>query len=392
MKAYQIKNNIYWVGSKDWNLRNFHGYKTNRGSTYNAYLILDDKKVLIDSTKTELFDEMFFRISSLIDPASIDIIVSNHVEMDHSGNIPKILEYCPNAKVISSIKGVQGLGKHYDTSKWNLTSVKDGETLSIGKCTLSFHHTPMIHWPDNMLTYLKEEAILFSNDAFGQHLVDDEIFVSKTKKDIVFEETAKYYANIVLPYGVQVQKALNTLSSLKISIIAPSHGMIWDTNIPELMKKYHAWSKYENAGTALVVYDSMWGSTKKMADTIVYAFEKQGIPVVLKSLKENHISEIVANVLEAKYIALGSSTINNGILPTMASFISYVKGLAPKNKIAFIFGSYGWYNKGLQNIDEIVRALNWKQSAEPFLVNYRPSEADLHNLENRINNLIKEFL
>lgn len=391
MLAKKIKENIYWVGSIDWNLRNFHGYKTSCGSSYNAYLVIDEKITLIDTSKEPLFDQMLARISSIIDPSKIDIIVSNHVEMDHSGNIKNLIKYCPNALILASNKGVSGLNKHYDTKHWNLKAVGDGENIKLGKNTLTFYYTPMIHWPDNMVTYCNEQELLFSNDAFGQHIAFDEIFVSKQKKDIVFLEAQKYYANIVYPYSMQVKKTLETLSKIKISMIAPSHGVIWDTAINDILNKYKYWSENLNNNSGLIVYDSMWNSTKLLADAVAYGFEASNTPYQVASLKENHISDVVTLFLDAKYIAIGSSVLNNNILPTVASFLTYTKGLMPKNKVAFVFGSYGWYNKGLKDIEELSNNLNWKKPYDSFLVNYIPKQDDLNNLKNIIYNLTKEY-
>jgi len=391
MLAKKIKENIYWVGSIDWNLRNFHGYKTSCGSSYNAYLILDEKNVLIDTSKEPLFEQMLDRISSIIDPSKIDIIISNHVEMDHSGNIKNIIKYCPNAQVLASTKGVNGLIKHYDTSLWNLKAVSDGESISIGKNTLTFYHTPMIHWPDNMVAFCKEQEILFSNDAFGQHIAFDELFVSKHKKDTVFYEAQKYYANIVYPYSTQVIKVLNTLSSIKIDMIAPSHGIIWDKYVEDILNKYKSWANNENNNSAIIVYDTMWNSTKLLADAISSGFELSNTSYLMQSLKENHISDLVTLLLDAKYIAIGSSVLNNNVLPTVASFLTYVKGLMPKNKVAFIFGSYGWNNKGLKDIEDLCAYLNWKKPYDSFLINYIPTEKNLNELKNIIYNLTKEY-
>jgi len=205
MISNEIREDIYWVGGIDWDIRNFHGYLTQRGTTYNAYLILDKKVVLVDTVKHYLFDEMLDRIGKIINPGKIDYILSNHVEMDHSGSISKILELSPNAKVITSTQGEKGLRRHYK-KEWNFNVVKSGDTLSIGKRTLNFYHTPMVHWPDSMVTYIPEEKILLSNDAFGQHVASSERFDDEIGWEILREEAAKYYGNIVMPYGDQVKK------------------------------------------------------------------------------------------------------------------------------------------------------------------------------------------
>lgn len=354
MKPIQIGENIYWVGGIDWDIRNFHGYSTNRGTTYNAYLIVDEKVVLIDTVKYYLFDEMIKRISYVVDPSKIDYIISNHVEMDHSGGLLKIMELAPNAQIITSNNGEKGLKAHY-RKNWNFKVAQTGDALNLGKRSLSFVNTPMVHWPDNMVTYLNEDKILFSNDAFGQHIATSERFADELPKDIVMEEAAKYYANIVLPYGSNVQKALNLVSELNIKTIAPSHGLIWRSNIDEIILKYNKWSSYESDNKAVIVYDSMWGSTEKIAYALLNAFENRNIPAQMLNLKTNHISDIMTKVLESKYICVGSPTLNNNMMPTVAASLYYLKGLAPQNRIGLAFGSYGWGGQSVGQIENFKR-------------------------------------
>ncbi|HPH61151.1 MAG TPA: FprA family A-type flavoprotein, partial [Candidatus Syntrophosphaera sp.] len=225
MKAYKLRDNIWWVGGIDWDLRNFHGYLTQRGSTYNAYLIIDEKVTLIDNVKYYLYDEMLARISDVIDPARIDVIVQNHVEMDHSSGMPMLMKLIPNAKIYTNANGIKGLKMHYGQD-WNFEQIKSGDSINIGQRDLSFLTTPMVHWPDNQVTYCPQEKILFSNDAFGQHIASSERLAADYPFNIVMEEAKKYYANIVLPYSSQVRKALEAASQLDIDMIAPSHGLI----------------------------------------------------------------------------------------------------------------------------------------------------------------------
>ena len=224
---------MYWVGGIDWNLRDFHGYTTDRGSTYNAYLILDEKITLIDSVKHYLTAEMLERIRHLVDPSKIDIVVCNHVEMDHSGAIPAVMAAAPDAEIFCSPNGEKGLRAHYKKD-WKFRVVKSGDTLSLGKHTLAFTLTPMVHWPDNMVSYCPENRILFSNDAFGQHLASHERFDDEFPVDEIVYQAKKYYANIVLPYGSQVKKALDALCCVDIRMIAPSHGILWRSQIMQI--------------------------------------------------------------------------------------------------------------------------------------------------------------
>ncbi|MEL7565162.1 MAG: FprA family A-type flavoprotein [Dehalobacterium sp.] len=387
MKAVKLKENIYWVGGIDWDIRSFHGYLTPRGTTYNAYLIIDDKITLIDTVKHYLFNEMLSRISSIIDPARIDYVVSNHVEMDHSGALPRIMEVAPKAKIITSPNGEKGLKAHYQ-GEWSYNVVKSGDSLNLGNRNLTFVQTPMVHWPDNMVTYLGEEKILFSNDAFGQHIATSERFDDQIGLDILLEETGKYYANIVLPYGSQVQKALEAVSTLDIEIIAPSHGIIWRSQIPTILKEYHKWASNETENKAVIVYDTMWGSTEKMAYALENAFEAKGISTRMMNLKVNDISEVMTEVLTAKYICVGSPTLNNNMLPTVAAFLTYLKGLAPKNRTGLAFGSFGWGGQSVGQVEEVLKGAGF-ELMEQVKLPYIPGKDQLEEITGKIEEGIK---
>jgi flavorubredoxin len=376
----EIKPDIYWVGGVDWDIRNFHGYLTQRGTTYNAYLILDEKVVLVDTVKHYLFEEMLARIKEIIDPSKIDYIVSNHVEMDHSGSIPRILKYATNAKVITSTQGEKGLLRHYKRDL-NLQVVNSGDTLNIGKRTLHFVHTPMVHWPDNMVTYIPEDKLLLSNDAFGQHIACSERFDDEVGWEILKEEAAKYYANIVLPYGDQVKKALDALSGLEIDMIGPSHGIIWRSLIPQILVEYTKWANHKTENKALIVYDSMWGSTEKMAFKLKEGLEDLGIYVTIRNLKTNHISDVMTEVISTKMILIGSPTLNNGMLPSMGAFLTYMKGLRPRNRIGLAFGSFGWGGQAVGEIEAVLKELKWELPVQCTKIKFIPDEDELENMK-----------
>lgn len=382
MQPIELKEGIYWVGGIDWELRNFHGYLTQRGSTYNAYLIIDEKVTLVDTVKHYLYDEMIARIAHIVNPAQIDYIVSNHVEMDHSGGIPRLVEVAKNAAVVTSIKGEAGLKNHYK-KEWPFKVVKSGEALNIGKRNLKFIHTPMVHWPDNMVSYLSEEKILFSNDAFGQHLASAERFDDELPLDIVIEEAKKYYANIVLPYSSQVVKAMQAVSGLEVELIAPSHGLIWRSHIPQIMDEYKKWAANRTTETAVIVCDSMWGSTAKIARAIQTTFENKGIRTKMLPLGVNHISDIMTDVLTARYICVGSPTLNNGMLPTVASFLTYLKGLAPKKRVGLAFGSYGWGGQSIGQVEEALRDCGF-ELLEKIKVQYVPDQSILQSITDNL--------
>jgi flavorubredoxin len=386
MKAVEIKEGVYWVGGIDWNLRSFHGYLTQRGTTYNAYLIIDEKITLIDTVKSYLTSEMLERIRSVVDPSKIDYIVCNHVEMDHSGGLPEVLKLAPDAALFCSPKGETGLREHYKQN-WNFKPMESGTVLNLGKKNLHFILTPMVHWPDNMVVYMPEDKILFSNDAFGQHLASSERFDDEYPLDITLLEARKYYANIVLPYSKQVQKVLVGIKDIDIEIIANSHGIIWRKYVNEILSGYKSWASNETRKKALIVYDTMWHSTEAMALAIQDAFEQKGYVTSLLSLQFNHISDIMTEVIDSEYICVGSPTLNGRMLPTMAAFLTYLSGLAPKSRKSIVFGSYGWGPKQIEDIAVLMTDSGFNVVATEK-IKYVPSPEDLSGLRVRVQNLL----
>ena len=376
MAALELKPGIYWVGGIDWNIRNFHGYLTEAGTTYNAYLIVDEKIALIDTVKTNVTQQLLSRIKLLIDPSDIDYVVCNHVEMDHSGTLPVLMEYCPKAAIITSKAGEKGLRRHFKAD-WTFDVVKSGDSRSLGKYSLSFVNTPMVHWPDSMVSYLPEEKILFSNDAFGQHVASAERFDDEIGWSTARNYAAKYYANIVTPFGKQAAKALEALSGLEIEMICPSHGVIWRSFLPKIIEAYKGWSAHATQKKAVIVYDSMWESTEKLAFALEEGISMTGVPCTLRNLKVNHISDIMTDVIDSRLILLGSPTLNNGMLPTMGEFVTYLKGLKPQNRIGLAFGSYGWGGQSVKELDAVIEALNWEQPFKGMSVEYIPDDSEL---------------
>lgn len=382
MKAMKLKEGIYWVGAIDWNIREFHGYSVIRGTTYNAYLIVDEKITLLDTVKYHLADEMLDRISDIVDPAEIDYVISNHVEPDHSGSLPEVMAIAQNATLVTSPNGEKGLRAHYKED-WNFHVAKMGETINIGQRNLTFVHTPMVHWPDNMVAYLPEDKILFSNDAFGQHIASSERFDDELPLGIILEEAQKYYANIVLPYGVQVKKALSALADLDIEIIAPSHGVIWRSNIPAIISEYKKWCDNITEKKAVIVYDTMWHSTEIIAEKVLEAFENKGYKTKLYNLKNTHISDIMTEVINAKYICVGSPTLNNNLMPPVAAFLTYLKGLAPKNRIGLAFGSYGWGGQSVGQVEQYLKDCGF-ETLESIRLQYIPDEEQLEEIKEKL--------
>jgi flavorubredoxin len=377
MKAVEIKPGIYWVGAIDWNLRYFHGYVTPRGTTYNAYLIVDDKIILVDTVKHYLFDEMLSRIKEIVDPSRIDYVVSNHVEMDHSGGLPHILELAPKARLVTSPQGKKGLQRYYKKDNWDFMVVKSGEELKTGTRTLKFVHVPMVHWPDSMVTYIPEEKLLLPNDAFGQHIASAGRFDDQVGWDIIHEEAATYYANIVLPYGDNVNKALDVVTQLDIDMIAPSHGVIWRSYIEKILPVYRKWASHVTEPKALIVYDTMWESTKRIALALRDGLEAAGVPVTMRFLQTSHMSEIMTDLLTSRAVLIGSPTLNNGMLPTVSAFLTYIKGLKPQKRIGLAFGSYGWGGQGAKEVAEAMKNMGWEMPLDLINIQYLPGDNEL---------------
>lgn len=385
-KAIEIAKNIYWVGAVDWSLRNFHGYETARGSSYNAYLILDEKVTLIDTVKINFKDELLERVASVIEPSKIDVIVSSHVEPDHSGSLRDVAEIAKNAEIITTNpSGLKGLTARY--GDLNYKAVKAGDSISIGERTLQFVPTPMLHWPDSMVTYCPEDKILFSNDAFGEHFASSMKFDDENDLETVLFEAKKYYANILMPFGKQAQTALKALGDLEIKLIATGHGVIWRTNISKIIDCYKNWSSGAVNERAVVVFDSMWHSTEIIAQTIAEAFAKRGIPAAYYDVKFTPLSDIVTDIFQSKYLAVGSPTIHNGLMPTIAQFLCYVKGLRPLNHKGFAFGSYGWSGQSIAQVEDELKAAGIEIILDKIRISNLPSKNQLDEITEKISAL-----
>ena len=389
LNASEISPKVWWVGGIDWNERLFHGYTTERGITYNAYLIMDEKVTLIDTCKATFSDELVQRISQVVDPAKIDVVITNHVEMDHSGSLPVIHRIAPNATIYASAgAGVNEVRAHFGIEA---TPVKSGDTLCIGERTLTFVTTPMVHWPDNMVTYSDVDQILFSNDAFGQHYATTKRFDDENDLCEIFKQAKKYYANIVWPYGMQAHKALEAVKGLDLKMIAPSHGCIWRSHIDEILEKYEAWTTYQTEEKAVVVFDSMWHSTESMAREICDAFIAEGVSAQLVDVKTTHISDIMLYMCDAKYVAVGSPTLNSNMLPTIASFLTYMRGLSPKNeqRIGLAFGSYGWAPLGPKQVYAELENAKFQLPVPVVAQQWIPSEENLAELQDTVRKMIE---
>ena len=292
----KIKENLYWVGAIDWNIRTFHGYtySTHSGTTYNSYLLIDDKVALIDGVHMNFFEEWRSRLSRVIDPKRIDYFICNHVEPDHSGAIPQMMKLMPQAKIITNQRAKDALLKHYFTS-WNFELVKTGDILKLGKKRLKFIEAPMIHWPDSMFDYLEEDGILFSNDAFGQHYASLERFDDQASLELLMDENAKYYANILWPLSPIILKKLQEIKAMNIPLemILTSHGLSWRKYAHKAVESYINWAKGSALPKVLIVYDTMYYSTEKMALSILEGILSNGIAARLYRLPLSDMGDII---------------------------------------------------------------------------------------------------
>lgn len=378
LKAIQITERVHWVGAIDWQLRDFHGYETSRGSTYNAFLVLADPVTLIDTVKEPFQSEMMARIATVIDPREIRCIVSNHSEMDHTGALPAVAAVLEPDTIVASVMGAKALEQHFH---WNRTvrAVKDGERLSLSTTALRFIETRMLHWPDSMFSLLEDEGVLFSNDAFGMHLAGTECFVDEVDPAVIRHEAAKYYANILLPYSGLVTRLVERLSGMALSprLIAPDHGPLWRRDPLQIVRWYADWAEQRFTRKTVVAYDTMWQSTAKMAAAVADGLRAGGARAVVMPLAGSPRSEVVTELLEAGGLLLGSPTLNGQILPRMADLLAYVRGLKPRNLIGAAFGSYGWGGEAVEQLQHELEQMKVEIATEGVRVQYVPDDAAL---------------
>ncbi|WP_028841272.1 FprA family A-type flavoprotein [Thermodesulfobacterium hveragerdense] len=383
MEPVKIKEGIYWVGTVDWHVRNFHGYTTIKGTTYNSYLVIDEKVTLFDTVKHGFEDEMLERISKIINPEKIDYLVVNHIEPDHAGGFSYIVQKIKPEKIFITKNGKLGLSAYLHNTDFLFEEVKTGYEVKIGKRTIRFIETPMIHWPDSMVSYILEEKLLISQDAFGQHYATSVRFDDEVDPCVLIQEAAKYYANIVLPFSPQVQKLLKTIkdSGLEIETICPDHGVVWRSKINEIIELYDKWSSYKADNRVVIIYDTMWKSTEKMAYAIAEGVVKEGLEARVFKLSVSDITDLMTEVMLAKGVVLGSSTLNNNLLPTMASFLTYMKGLRPRKKLGFAFGSYGWSGEAVAQLNEYLKEIQAEVIHEGIKCRYAPNQEVLKSCE-----------
>jgi flavorubredoxin len=374
-----LKKGVNWVGVVDWDLRDFHGFITRRGSSYNSYLISDEKIALIDTVKSNFCDELIDHISELTSLEKIDYIIVNHVEMDHSSSLPIIAKLAKNAKIFASQRGKDALIEHYGADFNVVETVKTGDELKLGKRTLRFIEAPMLHWPDSMFTYLVEDKILMPNDAFGQHLAGSGRFDDEVDECELMEEAATYYANILMPFAPLITRKIQEIVQMGIPIemIAPSHGIIWRKDPSKIINAYMDWSSGVAKQKAVVVFDTMWESTDKMARAIADGITSGDVEVKLFKLRATDNTDVVTEILDAKAVVVGSPTLNNQMFPSIGSFLTYITGLKPKGKLWSFFGSYGWGGGAVRGMVETAKKAGFEVLEPNIEVKYVPDQEDL---------------
>lgn len=376
-EAVPVAEDVYWVGAVDWELRNFHGYSTHRGSTYNAYLILDEKVTLVDTVKKPFFPVMMERIASVVDPGAVRYVISNHAEMDHSGSLSDFVSSARPERILASARGVEALRDHFHWSV-EVEAVAEGTRLSLGRLSLSFFEASMLHWPESMFTYLPERRLLFSQDAFGMHLATRNLFWDENDPAILRWEAAAYYANILMPYSRLVTRKLEQIKGLGVELIAPDHGPVWrDEGVGRILEWYRRWSSRQVREAATVVYDTMWGSTARMADAIVDGLSGGGLEVEVCPLAGSDRSDVATACVEAAALVVGSPTLNGGVFPRIADVLSYLEGLKPPVRVGAAFGSYGWAEGATGQIGASLERMGVRVVGSPLTLRYVPGPEGL---------------
>ncbi len=377
-QAVRVSERVYWVGAVDWRVRDFHGYSTSRGSTYNAFLVEADRLTLVDTVKAPFLDEMMQRISSVCDPSKIDVIVSNHSEMDHTGALPDTVEMVKPSEVYASKMGVDALAAHFHWDR-EVKAVSSGDRLDLGGAVLHFIETRMLHWPDSMVAYLPEDRLLFSQDGFGMHLASTERFDDLLPMALLEEEARKYYANILMPFSGLVEKLVRDIAGmeLEIDVLCPDHGPVWRKNVQWIIDKWNTWASKPKIPRGLVIYDTMWGSTGKMARAVAEGMLHKGVESKVFPLRATHISDVASELLEASALVVGSPTLNGRIFPSVAECLNYLGGLKPKGLVGAAFGSYGWSGESVKELNGILEKMKVHLVSGGFSVKYVPKDDDL---------------
>ena len=373
----KLVEGVHWVGVQDWNIKDFHGLHTPRGGSYNSYLILDDKIALIDVVNREFFDELMANVSRIIDPEKIDYIVMNHAEPDHSGALPLVMKKAKNAKIIATKKGKDYLSKYHKAlweQRWEFIIVKEGDEISLGKKTLKFVEVPMVHWPESMLTYLVQDRILFTNDLLGTQIADSRTFADEIED---FTDDAKdYFAYVIWPYPMLARNALKKLESLPIGVIAPSHGPFW--RYPQkIINLYKEWLDIPKKPKVVMAYATMWHSTERMANRIAEGIKDEGVQFKTFNLANVPMSRVLGEIVDAKALVLGSSTLTMGPLPLVSGFMRLLDMAKPKERIATAFGAYGWGGGAVKKMMEGLKETGFELIEPGLEIQFEADEEEI---------------
>jgi len=385
LKPVEIKPNIHWVGAIDWGVRDFHGYVTPNGTTYNNYLIVDDQITLVDCVKDDFAKSSIESIQKIVDPGKIGNIVINHIEPDHSGSLPLLMDLAPEATLHITAKGKAGLDRHMDTSRWNFKIVKTGDRLQTGHKTLTFLNTPMLHWPDSMMTYVEEDGLLISQDAFGQHYAtagrfDDEFLACCSMAELE-DAVLDYYANILMPFGNLIKAKIAEIEKLGLAInmIAPDHGVIWRSHPEKVLKMYLDMANGKTREGVVIIYDTMWKSTALMTQPLMEGIRDENMEVKVIKLRATPMSNAIKEFWKYRGCLLGTPTLNNIMYPSVAEFLTHLRGLRPKNRIVGAFGSYGWGGGAVKGAYGELDRMGLETFEPGVEVKYRPSSEDERN-------------
>lgn len=392
-----VKNNVSWVGKIDWELTKFHGdeYSTHRGTSYNSYLIQEEKTVLIDTVWAPFSKEFVSNLESYIDVQKIDYIVANHAEIDHSGALPELMRKIPKTPIYCTNNGEKSLHGHYHQD-WDFRTVKTGDSLDIGNGKqLVFIEAPMLHWPDSMFTYLTEDAILFSNDAFGQHYASEQLFNDSVDQAELYDEAIKYYANILTPFSPLVTKKINEVLGMNVpvDIIATSHGVIWRDNPTQIVEKYLEWADAYQENRIALIYDTMWNGTRRLAEAIADGIRQADsqVDVRLFNTSDRDKNDVMTEIFRAKGILVGSPTINKGILTSTAALLEEARGLRFRGKTASTFGCYGWSGESVSIIQNQLKEGGFTIADDGFKALWNPDEESLEKAREYGRNFIKSL-
>jgi flavorubredoxin len=353
----EIKKNVYWVGKTDWEIRKFHGdeYSTHRGTSYNSYLVKDRKTALIDTVWSPFGSEFVRTLEKEVGLDKIDYIIASHAEPDHSGALAELMSRIPDTPVYCTANGAKSLKGHFHKD-WNFVPVKTGDTLDLGRCKLLFIEAPLLHWPDSLFSYLTEENILFSNDAFGQHFASGLLFNDLVDQAELYQEGIKYYANMLVPFSKLVEKKIDEFKKLNLPLdmICPSHGVIWRDHPSQIVAKYLEWAKDYSENQITIIYDSMWNGTRRMAEALASGIRSADDKVAVKlfNISRSDKNDVVTEVFKSRAILVGSPTINRGILSAVAGFLEQIRGLKFSGKRAAAFGAYGWSGESVKMIND----------------------------------------